>query len=147
MMMHVRKWLVASSLSAMLIGLLHLADRQVRWPTKLPPTAEFHWLAIFWATLSFGLGAIGCLVLHLHESRLRDRIIGSVLLAMPAATIQVLATFGVFEGGCLTARDAWSMLSALPVFLLVMAVLTFAGVSIFRGTAYLRRRWHRDRLA
>jgi hypothetical protein len=145
--MRVRKWVIASLLAAMLMGLLHLADRQVRWPTKLPPAAELRWMAVLWAALIFGLGAIGSLVLHLDESRFRDRIVGSALLAVPAAVVQVLGIFGVFEGGCLIARDAGRMLSTLLAFLFIVAMLTFAGVSIFRGIAYLRRRWHRPRPA
>jgi hypothetical protein len=82
-----------------------------------------------------GMGWIAALTLHL-----RERMIGSVLLSLPASVAGVLLAYGILQGWRGLMRDGEHLLLPSPARWLFLTACTFAGLSFFRWIAHVWRR-------
>jgi hypothetical protein len=139
--MVVRRWFVACILATLYVGLLHLVNLRLCLMCGLPEEVQFGWMAgALMVLFAVGLGLIAALVLRLHNSRPRDKIIGSVLLSIAPSVMSLLVLYGILEGRNTLSHAAGRMLAEFPLRLFFMAVLTFAGLMLVSALAHLRRR-------
>jgi hypothetical protein len=138
--MLVRRWSIACILATLYVAFWHLVNFRVRWVAYVSPMAEIVWMAAATMTFTVGLGLIAALVLRLHNRRLRDKIIGSVLLSIAPSVISLLVLYGILEGRNTLSRAAGRMLAEFPLRLFFFALLTFAGLMLVSALAHLRRR-------
>lgn len=135
-----RRWSIACILATLYVAFWHLAIIRLRWVAYVSPVGEIVWMAAATLTLTVGLGLIAALVLRLHNSRRRDKIIGSVLLSIAPSAMGLLVLYGIFKGRNTLSHAAGRMLAEFPLRLFFMALLTFAGLMLVSALANLRRR-------